>query len=222
VLAVLAFCTPSGLEAAATVTGTIQDPAGPLPGVAVLLQQQKKATDSEGRYTFEDVAPGPATLTVQLAGFRTQTRAIQVPDTGAVTEDFTLELDLLFSESLVVTGTLNPRTKQESSVAITTLTNEEIEEREPRNTADLLRVVPGFYVETSGGNVGNNLWARGLPADGSYRYVAIMEDGMPVFDTTELFFVNADIFVRVDENVHELEAIRGGNASCSAATRRAA
>ena len=40
-----------------------------------------------------------------------------------------------------------------------------------------------------------------------------MEDGMPVYDSTELFFVNADIFVRVDENVSNIEAIRGGNSA---------
>ena len=116
-------------------------------------------------------------------------------------------------EEIVVTGTRTPERKLEASTAITTLNAVEIEARAPRSTADLIKVVPGFYVESSGGEVGGNLFARGLPADGSYRYVMLMEDGMPVYDSTELPFVNADIFVRIDENVARLEAVRGGNAA---------
>lgn len=213
VLAAVFWLLPGSLWAEATVSGNVTTEGVGIPGASVFLGDREVRTDAAGNYTILDAAAGPNTLIVFSEGFRTETRPVDVPASGTLTEDFALVPDLLYSDTLVVTGTRNPQTKRESSVAITTINDQQIAEREPRSTADLLRVVPGFYVESSGGEVGGNLFARGLPADGSYRYVALMEDGMPVFDATELFFVNADIFVRVDENVAEMEAVRGGNAA---------
>ena len=204
---------PACAWAAATIEGQVSTEGVGIPGASVFIGDREVRTDTDGNYTILDAAAGAETLVVFSEGFRTETRPVEVPDSGTLMENFELVPDLLYSDTLVVTGTRNPQTKRESSVAITTLDDQQIAEREPRSTADLLRVVPGFYVESSGGEVGGNLFARGLPADGSYRYVALMEDGMPVFDATELSFVNADIFVRVDENIEEMEAVRGGNAA---------
>lgn len=204
---------PALAAAQATIQGTITAAGSPVAGVSVFAGDHEASTDAAGRYELTDVAAGATVLVVFKEGYRTESRDVTVPASGSLTEDFALEPDLLYSDSLVVTGTRSAVAKRESSVSITTLDDSQIAEREPRSTADLLRVIPGFYVESSGGEVGGNLWARGLPADGSYRYVALMEDGMPVFDSTELFFVNADIFIRFDENVAEMEAVRGGNAA---------
>lgn len=198
---------------ATTVSGTVTAGGEAVAGASVFLGESEVTTDAAGAYSIADAPAGAQTLIVFKEGFRTETRSVTVPGTGTLGEDFQLEPDLLYSDTVVVTGTRNPQTKRESSVAITTLTNQQVEDRAPRSTADLMKVVPGFYVESSGGEVGGNLFARGLPADGSFRYVALMEDGMPVYDSTELSFVNADIFVRVDENISEIEAVRGGNAA---------
>lgn len=213
ILATTLGLVPAVLAAQATVSGQVTVGGVAIPGASVFLGDTETRTDDAGNYSIENAPAGPNSLVVFAEGFRTETRTVEVPASGTLSESFELEPDLLYSDTLVVTGTRNPQTKRESSVAITTVSEEQIAEREPRSTADLLRVVPGFYVESSGGEVGGNLFARGLPADGSYRYVALMEDGMPVFDATELSFVNADIFVRVDENVEEMEAVRGGNAA---------
>ncbi|KFA87992.1 hypothetical protein Q664_44150 [Archangium violaceum Cb vi76] len=186
----------------------------PLWGVVVSVRGTKQSvqTDMQGNYTLTGVAPGERTLEVRGEGFMSQTRKLTVAADAPVQADFALELDLLAVEEIVVTAQ-TPDRKIRSSTAISTLNEEEIKARAPRNTADLMRIVPGFYVESSGGEVGGNLFVRGLPADGSYRYVALMEDGMPVFDSTELFFVNNDIFLRVDENIERMEAVRGGTSA---------
>lgn len=213
VLAAALALLPGSLWAEATVSGSVTTDGVGIPGASIFFGDREVRSGTDGNYSLLEAPAGPNTLIVFAEGFRTETRPVEVPASGTLTEDFALVPDLLYSDTLVVTGTRNPQTKRESSVAITTISEQQIQEREARSTADLLRVVPGFYVESSGGEVGGNLFARGLPADGSYRYVALMEDGMPVFDATELSFVNADIFVRVDENVQEMEAVRGGNAA---------
>jgi iron complex outermembrane receptor protein len=190
------------------------DQGQPLVRVQVVVKgtEHKALTDDNGQYNLSGVPPGQKTVEVAVKGFRTQTLNVTVSADRAATADFVLEPDLMGSEEIVVTAQ-QPDRKVRSSSAISTLNAEDIEARAPRNTAELLNVVPGFYVESSAGEVGNNLFVRGLPQDGSYRYVAMMEDGMPVFDSTELFFVNNDIFVRVDENIERMEAVRGGSAA---------
>ncbi len=126
------------------------------------------------------------------------------------------EEDVLENSNLsevIVTGSTNPKRKIETSTAISTFTDKDIQKQNPISTASLLQKVPGFAVETSGGEVGNNLFARGIPSAGAYEYVQIQEDGMPVFEDGALQFANADNFFRIDGTLAKVEALRGGSGS---------
>lgn len=116
-------------------------------------------------------------------------------------------------DQIVITGNSGPKKKIESSTAISTFTAKEIQKQNPISAAALLQRVPGFAVETSGGEVGNNLFARGIPSAGAYEFVQVQEDGLPVFEDGALQFANADNFFRVDNTVNRLEALRGGSGS---------
>lgn len=116
-------------------------------------------------------------------------------------------------DQVVITGNSNPKKKIESSTAISTFNAKEIQKQNPISAAALLQRVPGFAVETSGGEVGNNLFARGIPSAGAYEFVQVQEDGLPVFEDGALQFANADNFFRVDNSVSRLEALRGGSGS---------
>ncbi len=116
-------------------------------------------------------------------------------------------------DQIVITGNANPKKKIESSTAISTFSAKEIQKQNPISAAALLQRVPGFAVETSGGEVGNNLFARGIPSAGAYEFVQVQEDGLPVFEDGALQFANADNFFRVDNSVNRLEALRGGSGS---------
>lgn len=210
------FFSPHNGFAQGTVVGTVTNEAGaPISFAQVLIGGTNigAVADQEGNYVIRGVPSGPQTVTVSVLGFRTDSATISVTDGGEVTQNFSLAQDFLGMDVIVATAQRAPRVKLETSTAVTTLTPRDIEREAPRSTADLLKVVPGFYVEDSGGDVGGNLFARGMPADGSFRYVSLLEDGMPVFDSTELSFVNADIFVRVDANIQQIEAVRGGSAA---------
>lgn len=198
-----------------TIEGTVTDAQGmTLPGANVFLVGTNvgAATDQDGNYSFTAEA-GDYQLRVRVIGYRTGTASITVPDGGTVTQDFQLEEDVLNFSEVVVTGTANPKSKLESSVAITTLTSQQINQAPPQSSADILKSVPGFYVESSGGEGGNNLFVRGIPADGSFRYVTVQEDGLPVYEAPELAFANIDVLFRFDETVNRVEAVRGGSAS---------
>ncbi|ATC96542.1 TonB-dependent receptor [Pseudoalteromonas tunicata] len=114
---------------------------------------------------------------------------------------------LLDLEKIIVTGTTRRgQTKLESSVSITTLDAKQLEREQPLGTADLLEVVPGFWVEDSGGETNNNVAPRGLRGGEGFRYIGVEEDGLPVvYDG-----VWVDFYQRQDLSIQNMEAVRGG------------
>src|SRR5207249_8524003 len=127
------------------------------------------------------------------------------------THDFTLQEDVLGMQEVVVTGTITPRHKLESTVAISTLGPQELSQAAPRSTSELLRYVPGFTrVESSGGEVNENISIRGILG---VEYVMFMEDGMPVFPTMQALWMNPDNLFRFDENIERMEVVRGGSSA---------
>ena len=117
-------------------------------------------------------------------------------------------------EDVVVTGVINPKTKLQSSVSITTLDVKQIEQSAPRSTAEIFRTIPGIRSESSGGEGNSNIAVRGVPiSSGGSKYLQIQEDGLPVLLFGDIAFATADIFTRFDGNVARVEAIRGGSAS---------
>lgn len=198
-----------------TIRGTVTDANGkPIPGANLILvgTNMGTATGANGSYSFAAEA-GDYQLRARVIGYKTQTADITVSAGETVTQNFQLEEDVLNFDEVVVTGTNNPKTKLESSVAITTIPDKQLNEAPPQSTAGVLKSVPGFYVEASGGEGGNNLFARGIPADGSFRYVTVQENGLPVYESPELAFANVDELFRFDETVDRVEAVRGGSAS---------
>ncbi|WP_291865543.1 TonB-dependent receptor [Maribacter sp.] len=193
------------------VRGKVTDEKGePLPGASVVEKGTTNGTtvDFDGNFVIE-VTDTSATLIFSYIGYVKE----EVVIGENITLNIQLNLDLLSLDEVVVTGSGNPKTKLESSVAITTMGSKQIEEQAPQSTADLLQSIPGFLVETSAGETGNNLFARGIPTAGAYEYVQFQEDGLPVFEDGALQFANIDQFQRTDATVKRLEAIKGGTAS---------
>ena len=197
-----------------SVGGKVTDEQGaPLSGAQVTVEQVGKGgvTGGNGAYTIEAVPAGSHTLRVRLIGYRSQTKTVSVGAGRAATADFTLAVDPLKLEAVVVTGTATPRTKLETSNATTVLSAADLVQAAPRSTTEALRYVPGFTrVESSGGEVNENITMRGILG---VEYVMFMEDGLPVFPTVHTFFMNADNLFRMDENVDRMEVVRGAGSA---------
>ena len=202
-------------QSTVNISGIVTDiNSQPIPGVSVFIDGSPKgaSTDFDGKYLISDVPKGVITIVASYIGYKLIRNQIDVSSSDII-KNFVLKEDLLSLNEIIVTGSSNPKTKIESSIAITTLNAKAIENKAPMSTGDLLQSVPGFLVETSGGEVGNNLFARGIPSTGAYEYVQIQEDGLPVFEDGALQFANIDNFQRVDLTLKTLEAVKGGSAS---------
>lgn len=98
------------------------------------------------------------------------------------------------------------------SYAVTMIDRDTYDRTGPASTAELFRLVPGFWVEASGGEAGNNIRSRGIPTDG-YSSVSLAENGIPVQYDGSLGYLNTDQSYRIDETIARVEVVRGGPSS---------
>ncbi|GAA3951083.1 TonB-dependent receptor [Hymenobacter algoricola] len=204
------------------VTGIITDAQGqPLAGATVVLNPGRigTATDRNGAFSLT-VPAGTYTATVSYLGFKASSQSVTVAAEGgaAATLNASLAQDPLLMDAVVVTGNFNPQSKLESATAVTTLNNRQIQNRVSRGTADLLMAVPGFRVNSDGGEAANSVSPRGLPvnAESGFGFLQLMEDGLPILEVGSLTFAKSDIHFRVDETIDRLEVLRGGSAGITA------
>ncbi len=196
------------------IKGRITDIHGkPLENVNVILKgtQIGAPTDYKGEFKIVNVQPDNYTVCASYLGFLPSEEEVVVNPNTATKIDVSMNEDFLELKNVIVTGTLNSISKIESSVALTTINTSFLEKIAPRSTANVLQYIPGFYVESSGGETNNNLFSRGMSAEGSFQYIVLQEDGLPIYEAGNIDWVSADNFIRVDLSLKKIEALRGGS-----------
>lgn len=111
---------------------------------------------------------------------------------------------------IIVTGTTAPERRLDAGLAITTVTLARVHEVAPNNTADLLKLVPGIWAETTGGATGANVFVRGFPTTGDAPFLTVQLDGAPIYPPTELAFSENTTLFRIDDMIDRVEILRGG------------
>ena len=199
----------------ATLSGVISDAKGnPIPGVNVSIQNTTKgtATDADGKYVVSNLPNGETTVVASYIGFKTVKTSVII--NGDTVQNISMVEDANVLDDVIITGVVNPRAKIKSSVSVTSLDVNQIQQSAPRSTAEIFRTIPGIRSESSGGEGNSNISVRGVPiSSGGSKYLQIQEDGLPVLLFGDIAFATADIFTRFDGNVARIEAIRGGSAS---------
>ncbi|MEA5460998.1 TonB-dependent receptor [Arcicella sp. LKC2W] len=194
------------------ISGKVTDTKGEaLAGASVTIKGANKGslTDKNGDFSIANVNNGTVKLSISFIGFTTKEVNVTVPQTADLS--VTLSDDETSLEEVVVTGVFDKRTKMSASVAISTLNVKQIEAVVPNSSADLLKNLPGVYVNTSRGEVGNSIYTRGLNYNGGFFYVSMQEDGLPVMGISGL--IQPDAYLRADATINKIESVRGGTAS---------
>lgn len=115
-------------------------------------------------------------------------------------------------EEIIVTGVARSDgiKKLDASFSITTADADAIAEQQPASTADLLKIVPGIWVESSSGTSGANIDVRGFPGGGDAPFITVQLDGSPLFPPPTLSFLENSTLFRLDDTVERVEVLRGG------------
>ena len=115
-------------------------------------------------------------------------------------------------ETIVVTGVASAGgvKKLEASYNIVTANEEEIRRANPKSTADLLKISPGMWPETSGGQTGANIEIAGFPGGGDAPYYTTQLMGSPLYGMPTLSFFETSSIFRLDDTVRSTEILQGG------------
>ncbi|HEX7643748.1 MAG TPA: TonB-dependent receptor [Burkholderiaceae bacterium] len=157
-----------------------------------------------------------SSISLAVLALMNQANAQQTSDTGntnapaqAGSQDAAVKAE---TQQIVVTGVANGGAKRkiDSGFSITTATEEQMKEAVPLSTADMMKISPGVYVESTGGQTGANIQIRGFPSGGDAPYVTLQLDGSPLFPAPTLSFLANDSTFRIDDTVQRVEILRGG------------
>ena len=197
-------------------SGKVVDEKGEaLSGVNIVIKGTKKgtATDRTGKFSIE--ASKGNTLVISYISY--QTREVLLGDESVVNIVLNESTEKL--EEVVVTGAFDARKQLNSSVAIATLNTKQLDRLQPNSAADLLKNVPGVFVNSSGGEIRNTVTSRGISNRPSYNfdvsgtyYVSMQEDGLPISNILFSYFT-PDLYLRNDASTKRLEAVRGGSSA---------
>ncbi|MFT4257813.1 MAG: TonB-dependent receptor [Pseudoxanthomonas sp.] len=115
-------------------------------------------------------------------------------------------------DAVVVTGTARTSGVKtlEAGFSISTISDEQIARQPPLASADVLRSVPGIFVESSGGVAGLHIGVRGFPQNGGGAFATVQIDGATIFAPPTLSFLEGFSLFRLDDTIERVEVLRGG------------
>ncbi len=188
----------------------------PLSGATISVQPGGKSfmSGEDGSFVLQGLPQGQALIIkASYAGYTSEEKKVNT--SGAVEPLlFILKNDVLALTDVVVVANAGARNKLNSSVSVSTIRQEDIQKAAPRTTAEIFRSIPGIKAEASGGDGNTNISVRGVPiSSGGSKYLQLQEDGLPVLQYGDMAFATADIYLRADQTLSRVEAIRGGSAS---------
>ncbi|MHA4868926.1 TonB-dependent receptor [Duganella sp. PWIR1] len=155
------------------------------------------------------IAAAVLTLLNQTAAqAQTQTDA---PAAVATTSEASKEVSKEIQQ-VVVTGVASARgvRKVDSAFSITTASEEQLKQASPSSTADIMKLVPGVYAESTGGQSGANIEVRGFPSGSDSPFVSVQMMGNPIYPPPTLSFFEGSSAFRLDDTVERVEVLRGG------------
>jgi outer membrane receptor protein involved in Fe transport len=166
----------------ARLAGTVVTVLGtPIEGASVSLGAATGSgisfSDADGRFGIEGQAPGTYQLRVTRDGYRESVR--QVVLGAGSSQNLTIELRRLFSETAVVTASREEQALITVPAAVTVIDSHRIETSAADTVADLLRGVPGLNITQLGAR-DFNVNARGASGILS-NSMLVMVDGRSFF-----------------------------------------
>lgn len=170
----------NNLFAQSKISGTVIDGLtnNPLPGANVFVEGTNYGTaaDADGNYVISKVPDGSYTVTAGYIGYKSSSSDVSISG-GDSNADFTLDVDPLRSEEVVVTGAASRTTKATSEIAVQRISAAELTEKNNYSSVDniLAGRVAGVSLTKASGNAGSQFRMQMRSGGG------LNGDGQPVF-----------------------------------------
>ncbi|RNL93473.1 TonB-dependent receptor [Sinomicrobium pectinilyticum] len=176
------FCAVGAVQAQITVSGTVSDASGPLPGANIVVKGTTNGTqtDFDGNYTLNDV-PEDAVIVFSYIGYKNN----EVPVDGRTTINVTLREDAQALDEVVVVGYGTMR-KSDVTGSISVAKGEDLVKNQQFSALDNLRgKVSGVNIYSNSGQPGayqSRVVIRGLSTINSSSTPLYVVDGVVMED----------------------------------------
>lgn len=180
VSSVFALCQPAlpaSASGKAVIEGSVRYADGqPVHNAGVLLIQLKRetATDEEGRYRFEGLAPGTYDLVAHSTQFVSQARLVTVAEDSVAQVDFVLQFTPI-RETVTVTATGRHETAFTAVQSVASLDAFDLAGRMATSVGEVLEGEPGIAKRSFGPGSSRPV-IRGFDGD----RVLVLQDGIPL------------------------------------------
>lgn len=199
----------------ATITGILTDPSGRAIAGARIVANSKRAeqgaapaaetqSQDDGSFTLT-LAPGKYTVAITRGSFAKVEREIEISSGQKVEWKLTLEIQAL-AANVIVTAQTQPVEATSTTVPVTVVTREEIDQREATSLPDLLSTLPGFSLARTGPEGGQaTLFLDG----GNSNHTKVLLDGAPMNQSGGFIdFSNITL-----DNVYKIEVVHGAESA---------
>src|SRR4051812_45618528 len=158
------------------------------------------------------IAALPIVVHAEGAAADPQTNAGSTPDTSTATnkEQAAAQSNTQSLEGIVVTGSATGVKKIDASYTVTAANLEQIRQANPKSTADILKISPGIWPESSGGQTGANIEIAGFPGGGDAPFFTNMVQGSPLYGMSSLSFMDSSSLLRLDDTIERVEIVQTG------------
>jgi outer membrane receptor protein involved in Fe transport len=117
-------------------------------------------------------------------------------------------------QEIVVTASAVAVKKLDASFNIVSANLDEIQLSNPGSAAEIYKLSPGVWPEASGGQTGVNIDIAGFPnGGGDSPYFTTMIQGLPLYGSPDLSFMDNSTLVRFDDTVERVEIVQGGTSA---------
>jgi outer membrane receptor protein involved in Fe transport len=117
-------------------------------------------------------------------------------------------------QEVVVTATAQSVKKLDASYNIVSASLQDIQMANPSSAADIYKLSPGVWPESSGGQTGVNIDVAGFPdGGGDSPFFTTMIQGSPLYGAPYLSFMDNSSLIRMDDTVERVEIVQGGTSA---------
>jgi len=183
-----AALSPAAAQQVGSLVGEVraEDTGRPIPGAQITVAGTTigTLTRADGTYIVLNVPAGPATVRVEFIGYGAQERTVDVRPGEPTRVDFTLGMEAIGLDEIVVTGTAGQARRREVGNSISQLSTATIETAPVRTPQDLLTGrIAGVTVLQNGGQpgAGGDIRLRGNNSISQGNRPLVYVDGVRIY-----------------------------------------
>ena len=193
-----------------SITGTVRDSTNksPLIGANVIVKGTSlgAATNTDGRYTIDQLPIGEHILSVSYMGFKSFEKQIIIQNTSNLTFDIKMIPEAIKMETYVVTASRRRERVEDAPAAISVISKTEIRRESNTNLGDYLKGTKGIDFTQSGID-SYNMTARGFNSSFSSRLLTLTDGRMANVPSLRLTAYN--VIPVSFEDVEQIEVVLG-------------